>query len=294
MHRKPFLRALSTAVSISLRQHLLQGGKTYGTMLMSDSPIVAEMMASMGYGFVMVDHEHSPTDVAKGQALLQAIRAAQTNTEPIVRVPSPHDPIYMKKVLDSLRLPGGVLIPMVDDAATAQAVVDSTRYPSQTADEDGIGGERRGGDAGGIRGCAVPFVRASGWGMEQDYMSTKCINDLLVMVQVETTKAVSNIEEIAAVQGIDMIFIGPLDLSCSIGKMGQFEDPEVIDLLTTAEERVRSSPALLGGFRSPGRELNEMFGGVGYSLVCGSVDMGLLREAARKDVAGGLEWALES
>lgn len=236
-------------------------------MLMSNSPIIAELMASMGYGHLIIDHEHSPTDIAGSQHLLQAIRSAQTNTEPILRLPSGADSAYMKKALDSLRLPGGVLVPMVDNAAMAEAVVQSARYPPS-----------------GIRGCAVPFVRASGWGMELDYMQ-RCNQELLIMVQVETPQGVDAIDEIANVDGIDLIFLGPMDLSCSIGKMGKFDDPQVIDLMHRAEEKVLNNPnVLLGGFRPPGRDLREMFGEGGYSLVCGSVDVGLLREAARTDV----------
>lgn len=237
-------------------------------MLMSNSPIVAELMASMGYGHLIIDHEHSPTDIPSSQHLLRAIRSAQTHTEPILRLPSA-DSTYMKKALDSLRLPGGVLVPMVDDAATAKAVVQSARYPP-----------------GGIRGCADPFVRASGWGMESDYLE-RCNQELLIMVQVESPQGVDAIDEIANVEGIDLIFLGPVDLSCSIGKMGKFDDPQVMDLIQRAEEKVRNNPnVLLGGFRPPARDLSEMFGVGGYSLVCGSVDMGLLREAARADVLG--------
>lgn len=247
---------------------------------MSNAPIAAELLASVGYDYVIIDHEHSITDVSSGQALLQAMDAANTATEPIVRLPG-HDRIYMKKVLDSMRLPGGVLVPMVDDVETARDVVKSIRYPSQEWEMNSAK------DVGGVRGCAVPFVRATGWGTQttnEEYMR-KCREELLVMVQVETLTAVEAIDDIAAVDGIDMIFIGPLDLSCSVGKMGGFQDEEVSALLHTAEQRIRDSPCLLGGFRPPGRDLKEMFGEAGYNLVCGSADLGLLREAARTDVA---------
>ena len=300
----PFLfpRLLFTmTLSLCLRQRLLQQkAKTYGTLLLSDSPRVAELLAGMGYGHIIVDHEHSPTHLGSQTGLLQALGAAnyhhrlrQDDTallvEPIIRLPG-HDPHYMKQVLDAMRLPGGVLVPMVEDANMAQAVVDSVRYPAQHDDT------RR----GGIRGCAVPFVRASGWGTmgsrntvsesSEAYMR-QCKEELLVIVQVESPQAVKKIPEIAAVEGIDMIFLGPMDLSCSIGKMGKFEDPEVKLLLQTAEQAVRESPdCLLGGFRPPGRDLKEMFHDAGYSLVTGSVDMGLLREAARADVNGASEF----
>jgi 2-keto-3-deoxy-L-rhamnonate aldolase RhmA len=262
-------------------------------MLLSDSPIVAELLAGVGYGHILVDHEHCPTDIRSGQLLLQAIRSASgSGTEPIVRVPGPNDPVYIKKALDSLRLPGGILVPMVDDVETARAVVRATRYPRQN-------------DAGdlsemspldyGMRGCAVPFVRASGWGLQssQNYLK-QCDNDLLVMVQVETPRGVSNIAEIAAVDGIDAIFLGPMDLSASVGRLGQFEHVNVSQLIRQAEQSVLdanttrggNNQCLLAGFRSPGRSLKEMYE-VGYSLVCGSVDVGLLRDAAIRDYNEG-------
>jgi 2-keto-3-deoxy-L-rhamnonate aldolase RhmA len=273
----------AAAAAASLRQFLLQGGKSYGPLLLSDSPILAEILASVGYGHLVIDHEHGPTNIRSGQTLLQAIEGisarqelsrlrstAATNQEPsyphpiplptrateaIVRLPGPNDPVYTKKVLDSMRLPGGILVPMVDDADTARAVVQATRYPTN-----------------GIRGCAVPFVRASAYGLlTPETYQQQCRDDLFIMVQVETPKGVAAIPDIAKVDGIDAIFLGPLDLSASIGKMGQFRDANFQALLAEAERRVvESENCLLAGFRVPGRPLSEMFEN-GYSLVCGSV-----------------------
>jgi 4-hydroxy-2-oxoheptanedioate aldolase len=277
-HQRHFLKTMislviKSLVMLSLRQHLLQGGKSYGPVCMSNSPIVMELLAMSGYGHMIIDHEHSPTDISSGQLLLQAMNAAQTATCPIIRVPD-HNPTYMKKILDSMRLPGGVLVPMVEDRQTAEEVVAATRYPRQASFPS---------SADGIRGCAVPFIRASGYGSNPNYMK-ECQEDLLVMVQVETRKGVDAIAEISSVEGIDGIFLGPFDLSCTIGKVGQFDDPEVKALIAAAEEAVRQSDScFLAGFRSAGRDLETMFQQDGYSLVCGSVDLGLLRDAAQKD-----------
>jgi len=276
--------------ALSLRQRLLQGGKTYGPLVLSDSPVVAELLAGIpGYGHILLDMEHSPTNTQSCQSLLQAFDAGaryfrtenMSPPEALVRLDSPHDPVQMKKILDSMRLPGGVLVPMVEDAETAQQVVRSTRYPRQNDSID---------DIDGIRGCAVPFVRASGWGSSatNDEYLRQCREDLLVMVQVESPQAVEAIPEIAAVEGVDLIFIGPFDLSASAGRLGQFDNPDVQALLKRAEEAVLASPCLLGGFRTPGVALRDMFQ-KGYSLVCGAVDLGLLREAARLDAKAGQE-----
>jgi 4-hydroxy-2-oxoheptanedioate aldolase len=246
---------------LSLRQSLLNGGKAYGTMIMSNSPVVAELMSQMGYDFMLLDHEHSITGIESGQALLQATTG---RTEPLVRLPS-HDVVYMKKVSDSMKLPGGVWFPWLTLQTWQLEVVASTRYPPA-----------------GKRGCAVPFVRASGWGTQYDYLE-QCNNDLLVVVQVETVLGVKNIEEIAEVDGIDMIFLGPMDLSASIGKMGQYEDPEVVALIEEAERKVREAPnCLLEGFRPIGRCVSDMFDNAGYSLVAGSADMGCCEKLQSK------------
>lgn len=154
---------------------------------------------------------------------------------------------------------------MVEDAATAQKVVAATRYPPA-----------------GIRGCAYPFVRASSYGSNPNYLQ-QCEDDLLVMVQVETERGVESIQEISEVDGIDGIFLGPFDLSASIGKVGQFDNPQVQSLIKKAEDAVLQSGCFLAGFKSGGRALEAMFNEDGYSLVCGSVDLGLLRDAAQED-----------
>jgi 4-hydroxy-2-oxoheptanedioate aldolase len=284
----------------SLRQRLLAGGKSYGPFLLSDSPIVAELLATVGYGHVVIDHEHGVTGVRSGMRMLQAIRsgsrfllqeedtsstgakASQYFTEAVVRVPSPNDPAYMKKVLDTLPLPGGVMVPMVESADAARAVVQSTRYPAQQLHSNDPAHHRQVVE-GGIRGNAWPLVRASLYGSNTNY-PTDTNRDLLVMVQVETPQAVEAIPEIAQVAGVDAIFIGPLDLSTSMGKMGMYDDAEVAEMLGRAERSVLESGCVLAGFRPPGRSLQDMYNS-GYSFVAGSVDLGLLKEAAVRDLA---------
>jgi 4-hydroxy-2-oxoheptanedioate aldolase len=290
---------------MSFRQRLWQGGRSYGPMLLSDSPVVTEILSRASYGHVVIDHEHGPTDIRSGIDMLRALQAANAGRHPdsspcpIVRIPG-HDPVYMKKVLDTLPLPGGVLVPMIEDAATARAVVQSTRYPRQVKHQqlqqqpsDDVPNLQ---NVDGIRGCAVLGIRASGFGTQTDYMERAAPNgDLFVMVQVETLKGVEAIPDIAAVPGIDAIFIGPYDLSCSLGYMGDFENTLVQETLQRAEQAVLDSRrgqgggggCLLAGFRSPGRSIAEMFQ-TGYSLVCGAADVGLIQAAANKDAEEGM------
>ncbi len=290
----PFL--LST---MSFRKQLLTNinTKSYGPFIMSGSPNIAELLAGIGYNHVIVDMEHSPLDVSSTVPMLRAIdasrnRCGNTNNDnnngvmPIVRVPS-LDVANTKRILDILQPPCGIMFPMIENAEQASIAVKSTRYPPL-----------------GVRGCAHPYVRASQYGNDSDYFY-KTSKDLLVIVQVESKDAIENIPEIGMVDGVDCIFLGPFDISCSVGKMGQFEKGgEVMDVLRHAERLVRETSEkkkelnmqehqndedngfglILGGFRSPGRSLNEMFAEeVGYQLVAGSADLGMIQNAARVD-----------
>ena len=139
------------------------------------------------------------------------------------------------------------------------------------------------------RGCATPIVRATGYGLSEtvDEYLKRCREELLLLVQVESPAGVEAIPEIAEVGGVDGIFLGPFDMSASLGKMGDFEDAEVSELIERAERMVRETGRVLAGFRPPGRTLDEMFHERGYGLVVGSVDLTMLRESARKDAAEG-------
>ena len=126
---------------------------------------------------IFLQDEHACTDIGSGQEMLRAMDAAASSagfrTEPIVRVPD-HSHAYLKKVLDTMRLPGGILVPMVDDVETAQKVVEATRYPLQNQFASMPNNV-----TGGARGCAVPFIRASSWNHDSDYMQ-KAQQDVLV------------------------------------------------------------------------------------------------------------------
>lgn len=276
---------------MSLRHRLLSNpsAKAYGPFLMSGSTDIAELIAGIGYDLLVVDMEHASLDVSETKNMLRAVDAAARRsieqdtssssslfTTPIVRVPSPNDIAMTKRVLDVLRPPAGIMFPMVENAEIAKVAVESTRYPSHYGDDSGT------------RGCAWPFVRASSYGENQEYYEQTCHQDLLTLVQVETENAINNIPEIAAVPGVDGIFLGPFDISCSIGRMGEFEEEgEVMKLMHYAESLVRKAAKesddglILGGFQPPGRKLKDMFSPeCGYQLVTGSVDLGMIRQAA--------------
>ncbi|KAG6557494.1 hypothetical protein Mapa_000767 [Marchantia paleacea] len=246
----------------SLKSRLLAGEKLYGAFSLSFSNVVAEILGWAGYDFVVVDMEHGPGDTFAALPVLQALAA--TNTSAVIRLPV-NDPALVKKALDLG--PAGIMFPMIENAEEARRAVAACRYPPF-----------------GIRGAAHPLVRASRYGLNACYLDS-CEQDLLVMCQVETEAAVNRIPEIAGVEGVDCIQMGPLDLKASIGLLRQPGEPGGLDLLKRAETAVFSCErkVLLAGFTNPESSSEQLFER-GYDIVSGAVDVALLRDAAVADL----------
>jgi 4-hydroxy-2-oxoheptanedioate aldolase len=167
------------------------------------SGTVAEMMAQCGFDWILIDTEHSPNEVPDILAQLQALRGGTAT--PIVRV-AWNDPVLVKRALDC-----GVqtiLFPLVQTAEEAKRAVASTRYPP-----------------GGIRGVAGS-TRAAGYGRTPDYLK-RADSEMCVLVQVENRTGVQNLEAIAAVEGVDGVFIGPNDLAAALDHLGDIKHPDV-------------------------------------------------------------------
>ena len=168
---------------------------------------VAEILSVVGFDWIVIDMEHSPNDIQEVLTQLQIIQGF--SSEPVVRVPW-NEPVMVKRVLDMGAQT--ILFPFVEDEKEALAAVQSTRYPPK-----------------GIRGV-MSAARMNKYGTVTDYYN-KAENEICVIVQCETKKAIENISKIASVEGIDGIFLGPSDISASIGKIGKFEDEEVQSLI---------------------------------------------------------------
>ena len=161
-------------------------------------PYVAEICAGAGFDWVLIDGEHAPFDLRSIIVQMQVME--KYNTGIIVRPPTA-DTVLIKQMLDA-----GVktfLIPMVDTAEQAQELVAAMRYPPN-----------------GDRGIGTATARAAHWGAIPDYL-TKAEKELCLIVQVETTVGMENLEAICKVNGVDGVFIGPSDLSASMGYLGQ-------------------------------------------------------------------------
>jgi 4-hydroxy-2-oxoheptanedioate aldolase len=167
------------------------------------SPLLAELFAEVGFDWILIDTEHSPNEAGEVVAQLQAMAA--TRTEAIVR-PAWSDMIMVKRILDLGAQT--LLFPYVQNAEEAARAVSYTRYPPR-----------------GVRGVSGSS-RAARYGLVPDYFA-KVEAEICVLVQIETLEALRNIEAIAAVDGVDAVFIGPADLAASMGHLGNTQHPEV-------------------------------------------------------------------
>jgi len=244
----------------TLKQRLRSGENVLGCWTMLGHPQVVEILSLAGFDYLVLDQEHGLGDPTTLAAQLHAMSA--TPTVGVVRVPW-NDHVYLKRVLDVGA--EAVLIPSVDTADDARAAVAACLYPTR-----------------GRRGTAASSVRASSYGMAPDYVAT-CADNLLIAIQIESANAVENIDDIVAVEGVDLIFIGPFDLSATVGQMGNLKHPEVAKLIEHAETRIKAAGRPMGTVPHPGCTWKDMFDR-GYQFVNAGSDIARLRDGAVADV----------
>lgn len=259
---------IRASYSKPLKARLAEGEKLYGAFLMSFSPLVAEIMGYAGYDFAVVDMEHGPGDFMAAVPVLQVL--ASTNTPAIIRIPD-NDPVMVKKAMDLG--PQGLMFPMIESPKDAKKAVSYCRYPPK-----------------GIRGAAHAVVRASRYGINENYLN-EYEDELLVMCQVESEDAVKKIEEIAQVEGVDCIQMGPTDLASSMGFLSDLGNRKAKEMLMRAERGVLGAKngAFLSGFALPTDPPDELQKR-GYHMVSGAVDISLIRNAALADVRKYKAW----
>ncbi len=206
-----------------LKKALVAGEMQIGLWLGSAHPMLAEIGASAGYDWCLIDGEHGPNDLPTILAQLQAMNGAPASA--VVRVPIGQDWL-LKQVLDIGAQT--IMVPMVETAEAAKAMVRAVRYPP-----------------GGVRGVANSMVRASDYNGVTDYLET-ANDEICLIVQVESRAAIENIDTIAATNGVDVVFIGPADLSADMGFTGNPDAPEVVAAIKHAVERIRAAGKVAG------------------------------------------------
>ncbi len=240
---------------------LLQGKKTIGAWLQIASPYTAEIMSRAGFDWLIIDMEHGPGDIQTLAAQVMAMKGSET--VPLVRAPW-NDFVVIKRILDAGAY--GVLIPYVNTQAEAEAAVSACKYPPR-----------------GIRGVSGS-PRAAGYGQNaMDYLE-RANEEILVITAVETPEAVANLDAILGVDGLDGIFIGPMDLATSMGHFGTPGHPEVQEAITRIEDKVLAAGKVLGTIASTWDAARRLYDR-GYQLIMVMADGVSLAGLAAEKVA---------
>jgi 4-hydroxy-2-oxoheptanedioate aldolase len=194
-----------------------------GLWCSTGSPLVAEICAGSGVDWLLIDGEHGPNDLTTILTQLQVIAAYPVPA--VVRVPF-NDPVVIKQVLDLGAQ--NLIVPMVGSAEQARAAVAAMRYPP-----------------GGIRGVGSALARSGRWNRVEGYLADGDAH-VSLLVQIESAEAVANAAEIAAVDGVDGVFVGPADLSASMGLLGQQSHPDVVAAVHEVFEAVSAQGKAVG------------------------------------------------
>jgi 2-keto-3-deoxy-L-rhamnonate aldolase RhmA len=243
-------------VEQSFQQRLKQGDLLIGTFMTLPSPEIAEIFVETGYDWLFVDMEHTTLDIEDVQRILQAVGE---KCSCIVRVPS-NDETWLKKVLDAGA--DGVIIPHVNTADEVRQIVKNCLYPPE--------GSR-----------SVGLSRAQKYGLQfEDYV--KNANQTVAIIpQVEHIDGVKNIEEIVKVPGISAVFIGPYDLSGSLGKLGEVKDSQVQKSITSIKDACREAELPVGIF-SMDAEAVSSYIEQGFTLITVGMDILFIGESSKE------------
>ncbi len=241
----------------TFKRAIAEPGARIGLWVGLADPYAAELCATAGFDWLLIDGEHGPNDLRSMLGALQAV--APYPSHPVVRIPQ-GDTTLIKQVLEIGATT--LLVPMVETADQARALVAATRYPPQ-----------------GVRGVGSGLARSSRWSAYPKYLH-EANERTCLLVQVETAAAMTQIDEIAAVDGVDGVFIGPADLAASMGLLGQPGHPEVQAAIEQAFTRI------LAAGKAPGvltvdEKLARRYIECGARFVAVGVDATMLAQATR-------------
>ncbi len=247
-------------MSARFRDRLLRGDRLIGTLLSLPSPELVEIASDAGFDWLFLDMEHGALEA---RDVLRLVQAAREPCAPLVRVPENRE-MWIKKALDTGA--AGIIVPHVNSAEDATRAVHWSKYPPEG-------------------GRSVGFSRSNRYGTRFQESVESANVETVVIAQVEHIDGVRVIEAILDVSGVDAVFIGPYDLSASLGKPGRIQDPDVREALqaVAAACAQRKVPAGIFAVDIPGalKALEE-----GYRLVCSGIDVGLFSQAAAAIIRG--------
>lgn len=279
----------------------MRTGRPVGGWLSLPSPSAAELLAGQGFDFVAVDTEHAPSSPETVENAVRAVAAAPGEAEALVRV-AENDPVRIKRALDAG--PAGLMAPRIDDAADARELVRSCRYPPQgdaadepnptthepdptaheptpAGSEPNHTGPEPDPTAHGRRGVAA--TRASDYGATLDAYVREEAASIATVAQVETGSAADAAGEIGAVPGIDALFVGPADLSASLGCFREFDDPAFRD----AVDRTLAGAADAGvpvGTLATSLDGIDRWLDAGFDFLIAGTDAGFIASGAQRSL----------
>lgn len=258
----PMTDKCSCQMKESFRKKLHRGDPLIGTLITIPSTEISEIYAHAGFDWLFIDLEHSALSVKDAQMILQS---ASPQVECLIRVPS-NDETWIKKALDIGA--SGIIIPQVKTAAEAKKAIQFCKYPPE-----------------GIRGVGI--ARAQGYGEKFQEYVVNANDDIAVIIQIEHIDAAKNIEEIIQIAGIDCLFIGPYDLSASMGKMGLTADLDVQDAIKHVKVHAETAKIPLGIFGVTADAVQPYIEN-GYTLIAVGIDTMLISKVA-KGIVGKLK-----
>ncbi len=235
-----------------VKRRLKAKEQTYGVWMTVESPIVTEYLSTLGFDWFVFDTEHSPLDIYQVQTLMQAMRGDRTT--PLVRVVW-NDLVPIKRALDVGAY--GVVVPWVNTREEAEMAVQACRYAPR-----------------GLRGCG-PRRAAM---FDAEYLTT-ADDEVLVIAQIETKRAVENIEAILSVDGIDVSYIGPADLSASYGHLGNMAHPEVQQAIDRVYDASRAADVAAGVHMGAGKTIMDRVA-KGYDFITVGSDLQFFQAGA--------------
>jgi len=242
------------------RRRLLRGDRLIGTMVTLNSPEITELLVGAGFDWLFIDQEHAPLSIGDVQHIL---KAAGPKMPCLVRLPAAREE-YAKQALDVGA--AGIIVPQVNSADQAEQIVRWAKYAPE-----------------GSRGVGITRANRYGFGFQESIDSAN--DSLAVVLQAEHIEAVENIASIIRVPGVDAILVGPYDLSASLGKLGQVDDPEVVEAVKRVSAACQEAGVPLGIFGLSAAAVSPYIQ-KGFSLIAVATDAMLLGQAARDLLAG--------
>ena len=248
-------------MTLKLKSKLFAGEQLSGCWLGMYNSVATEIIAQAGYDVGMIDLEHGPGSYVDAQNIMPAIEV--NGCVPAIRIPFTHE-VEVKKAMDLGPL--AIMVPNLRSAEEAEYMVRSTRYGPK-----------------GIRGAAPRIIRATQYGKASADYQEFLEEEFVLIAQIETKQALEQVEDIAAVEGLDMLFVGPSDLSASLGRLGDFTSDEFLAAIERIEKAAKDAGKLLGSIPFSNRTPAELYQS-DYQFVISGTDTILLKTAAEHDI----------